>query len=382
MFRNFVPISAEESREIYSFEKDKDPQGFLWQSEGFSNSRKQFRNSRTVNYHSFSNTLQPLDLQSNIVNESCDFFSFKKNHVLPCELGHFQLRNNVKVINQEVFTKIKFNTIIKYSPLTKKKEIICLPSFPSVSFDILDDFLIVGGMDGELLLTTLSNEEKFNYKISLEHSRICNSVKLFNEGPIRILASNNDCHLRIIDPETKENLTDIECSNCVNDSSISKDFNQIAACLDSINDYVFDRRTGTACAELKGHSDFGFCVDWNPFKDYELATGNQDKSVMIWDLRKGTEPTLILKGTLGSVFYLKYSTNGKYLACAESVDFLNIYDTGNIKERQVLDFFGEISGFGYDETDSQNLSLFLGIADINYGSIIELHENSQPSILI
>lgn len=382
MFRSFAPVPEEESREIYSFEKDKDPQGFKWDTEDFKISREDYRERRMNNFRSYSSTLQPLNLPSHVINESCKFFSFKKNYVIPCEFGHFQLRNNLKVINQEIYTRVKYNTIVKYNPLTKKQVNICTPNFSSVSFDILNDFLLIGGGEGDLLLTTLSNEEQFNYKVALSSSCICNSVKMFDEGVIRILLSNNDHHLRIIDPETTENLTDIECSSCVNHASISKDFNLIAACLDSVDDYVFDRRTGSVCAKLEGHTDYGFCVDWNPFKEYELATGNQDKSVMIWDLRKGNEPVNVLKGSLGSVFNLKYSTNGKYLVCAESVDFLNVYDTGNIKERQVLDFFGDISGFGFNEADDQNLSLFLAIADNNYGSIIELHENSQPSIII
>lgn len=375
-----MSLPVDETREVYAFEKERDPQGFKWNGDQFSVSRNEFRLRRMLNYRSFRNTNEPLELPSNVLNESCSFFSFKKNHVLPCQFGHFQLRNNLKVRNQSVFTRTKHNQLTKFNPLKNSKELIASPQFNSVSFDIYNEYLIIGGMEGDLMLTTLSGDEKFCYKISNEPSKICNSTKLFNDGVMRILVSNNDHHLRIVDPETQENLTDIECCSCVNHASISKDFNLIAACLDSVFDYVFDRRDGNACFRLQGHTDFGFCVDWNPAKEFELATGNQDKSVMIWDLRKPDGPVNVLKGNLGSVFYLKYSSNGKYLSCAESVDFLNIYDTGNIKERQVLDFFGEISGFDYDDSDESNLSLYLSIADNIYGSIIELHENSQPSI--
>lgn len=383
---NFIQTEDCNTRCIYGFEYDKDPQGIKWNSDEFSLSRDEFRLQRSRTYTSYRNLKEKVSFDDETTNQKCKFFTFKKNHSVMCEYSHFQLRNNVKVISEsEIYLKVRNNTISKYNPLNESSEVVF--AFNQicnvVSFDILDDLIVAGGMEGELLLLDTLGHLKFKTELSQEESRITNSVKLFSDqGAKRLLVCNNDHKIRIIDPETQKSLSEIEFQECVNDASISNDQILVAACLDSINDYIIDRRSNQTVAMCEGHSDFGFSVDWDPSNSFELATGNQDLSVMTWDIRKCNSPLHVLHCYLGAGLGVKYSKNGKYLTFAESADFFSVVDKTNIKERQILDFFGEISGFGILEDDPDNLRIFLGMGDPSYWSLIELHENSQTSFIL
>lgn len=372
------------NRRIFGFENEIDPQGIPWNSDEFNLTRDEFRLQRSRTYNSFRNLSVNLSLSDETSNQECNFFTFKKNHPIMCEYSHFQLRNNVKVVSEKViFIKVRNNTISKYNPIGEVTEPVYHPNFAAVSFDVLDDYIVVGGMEGELVLLDTSGAQKFSTVLTNIDSRITNSVKLFDEQGIkRLLVCNNDHNLRIIDAETQASLSQIELEGCINDAAISNDQNLIATCLDSIYDFIIDRRTNQIVTKCEGHTDFGFSVDWDPSNSFELATGNQDLSVMIWDIRNCSSPLHVLRCYLGAGLGVKYTKNGKYLTFSESADFLNVIDKKNIKERQILDFFGEISGFGILEDDSENLRIYLGMGDPNYCSLIELHENSQTSFIL
>ncbi|OBT76906.1 histone-binding protein RBBP4 [Pseudogymnoascus sp. 05NY08] len=66
---------------------------------------------------------------------------------------------------------------------------------------------------------------------------------------------------------------------------------------------VFDRTkhsslpTGTVTpqAELRGHTKEGFGLCWNPHEKGQLATGSEDKTVRLWDLKSVTATSNIVK---------------------------------------------------------------------------------------
>ncbi len=50
-------------------------------------------------------------------------------------------------------------------------------------------------------------------------------------------------------------------------------------------------------ARLQGHQDFSFAAAWHP-GGVLLATGNQDTTTLLWDVRKTDEPLTRLAGRL------------------------------------------------------------------------------------
>jgi WD40 repeat protein len=131
-------------------------------------------------------------------------------------------------------------------------------------------------------------------------------------------------------------------------------------------------------APLSGHLDFSFASSWNP-DGVTFATGNQDKTCRIWDMRNLSKSVAVLKGNLGAIRSIRYSSDGKYMAIAEPADFVHVYDVNSGYEKeQEIDFFGEISGISFSP-DTE--SLFIGVWDRTYGSLLEYGRRHNYSYL-
>ena len=124
-----------------------------------------------------------------------------------------------------------------------------------------------------------------------------------------------------------------------------------------------------------GSSGLVFCSyplqsAWHP-DNVTLATGNQDKTCRVWDVRNLSKSVAVLKGNMGAIHSIRYSSDGQYMAMAEAADFVHVYDTKNGYEKeQEIDFFGEIAGISFSP-DAESESLFIGVWDRTYASLLE-----------
>lgn len=123
-------------------------------------------------------------------------------------------------------------------------------------------------------------------------------------------------------------------------------------------------------ASVAGHLDYSFASAWHP--DGRLfATGNQDKTCRVWDVRNLTSPVSVLKGNMGAIRSIRFSTDGQFLVMAEPADFVHIYNIKeNFERRQELDFFGEITGVSLSPDDE---SIYIGIWDRTYASLLQFN---------
>ena len=122
---------------------------------------------------------------------------------------------------------------------------------------------------------------------------------------------------------------------------------------------------------VEGHLDYSFASAWHPDGNV-FATGNQDKTCRVWDIRKLSSPTAILKGNLGAVRSICFSSDGQFMYVAEPADFVHVYSTqDDYRRRQEIDFFGEISGVALSPDDE---SLYIGIWDRTYASLLQYNK--------
>ena len=374
-----------DSREIIQYE-DKDHQGIPWNSQNID-SREETRNKRMIFFNSNRGKHYSFMNQGdNTINNACPLFKFVMSHNIYSKESHRQLRNLVHCTSPEnVYINTSLNKLCKYDPIRRKTEEIASPKFRTISFHVLGEDIVIGGFQGQLMMVDTSKNIKFVRTLSEDLSRSTNCVKLFMEqGTLRILACSNDKKVRIISPDIETPESTFELGFSVNYGSVSQDRKKIALCLDSPEDLVIDRNTGEVLHRLNGHVGNGFSADWDPSNEFYLATANEDETVMIWDIRQGSEltPLNILHSTAGFAYKVQYSRNGKYLAFSEINDFLNIFDKREFKERQVIDYFGSITGFTFSESCREDLRIFLGVADSTFHSLIELQENISNSINI
>ena len=125
---------------------------------------------------------------------------------------------------------------------------------------------------------------------------------------------------------------------------------------------IADIRTGQLCHELIGHTGNTFATDWHSDENY-VATGNEDFSTLIWDLRT-EKPVYKLCGTNGRVGSIKFVRNSQLLIVGDYSNTLRVYDTRNYSGFSEVNFKGRLQGF--DSTEDGR-SLFVGVDDITSG---------------
>jgi WD40 repeat protein len=133
-----------------------------------------------------------------------------------------------------------------------------------------------------------------------------------------------------------------------------------------------------AIGSLKGHLDYSFASAWHPDGNV-LATGSQDTTCRLWDIRNLSQSLAVLGGRMGSIRCVKFSSDGRFLATAEPVDFVHIYDSfADYGKSHEIDLFGEIAGLSFSP-DTE--AFYVGIADPTYGGLIEFTKRHQHHYL-
>jgi WD40 repeat protein len=82
---------------------------------------------------------------------------------------------------------------------------------------------------------------------------------------------------------------------------------------------------------------------------------------------------------MGSIRCVKFSLDGRFLATAEPVDFVHIYDSySDYGKSHEIDLFGEIGGLSFSP-DTE--AFYVGLADQTYGGLIEFTKRHQHHYL-
>lgn len=156
----------------------------------------------------------------------------------------------------------------------------------------------------------------------------------------------------------------------INASEAAEDGNMIACVGDSRKIRILDIKSNVEIAAIQGHLDHCFSVSWSPCGRY-LASGSQDRSARIFDIRKLDKSLHTLVGNMAPVRCVKFSPCGSLFTMMEADDFVHVFSVkSDFLESQVIDFFGEISGITFDP-DGNNF--YIGCAGNENGGIFEFN---------
>ncbi|GJZ23341.1 uncharacterized WD repeat-containing protein-like protein isoform X4 [Tanacetum coccineum] len=61
--------------------------------------------------------------------------------------------------------------------------------------------------------------------------------------------------------------------------------------------------------KMNGHVDYSFASAWHPNVQI-VATGNQDTTCRLWDIQNPSESLAVLKGRMGAIRAIRFSTDG------------------------------------------------------------------------
>ncbi|CAG7898644.1 unnamed protein product [Brassica rapa] len=370
----------------------KDIQGISWDK--LSLTREEYRKIRLQSYRNYENIPNSGEASGKDCLDSekgSSFYMFKKNFrsVTPTIL-HFQLRELVwATSNHDVYLMCN-NSITHWSTLTSSRDEVLdlaglvtpseehpgslLEGFSKTqvsSLAVKDGMVVAGGFSGELICKHLDRPGvSFCYRLTSEENAITNCVNIHrnSSGALHFMASSNDGGVRNFDIETYQLVQHFHYPWPVNHSSVNPDGKLVTIVGDDPDGLLVDSNNGETVGRLYGHLDYSFASAWHP-DGVTFATGNQDKTCRVWDVRNLSKSVAILKGNLGAIRSIKFTSDGQYMAMAEAADFVHVYNTktGYMKEQEI-DFFGEISGISFSP-DTE--SLFIGVYDRSYGSLME-----------
>lgn len=310
------------------------------------------------------------------------------------KLSHFQLRN---VIASTTFNHVFYagkHKVIQYNPFYAEKNVVMDLTEPTVhsSFSNSEsvqistiaaahNVLIAGGFYGEYGMTALDRPSHLKHTEGLvteDQNSITNHIEInlsrHSGLPIAAFASN-DNGLRILDCTTNQFISQQRGFGFpINCTAISPDRRLRVIVGDSENVTITNAETGDVLEELEGHRDHGFACAWAD-DGWHVATGNQDKQIKIWDARKWrkngrSNPIATLPTELAGARSLKFSPIGsgpRVLVAAEPADIVSVIDASLYKEKQTLDFFGEIGGIAFEP---EGQTLFVGNCDSFRGGVL------------
>ena len=212
-------------------------------------------------------------------------------------------------------------------------------------------------------------------RIASQDDGITNAIELCAAGPCgggaSVVASNNAAHVRVFDAAGMRLAAAHRFPWAVNCTTVSPCGMLAAVVGDHPTAALLDLRSGEHVAALAGHVDFSFAAAWHPGGQL-LATGSQDNTARVWDVRSTRHALHVLKGRMAAVRSLRFAPNGSCLVMAEAADFVHLIECGSgkpaFRQEQLIDLFGEVAGVSFSPDGD---SLFVGVADMTYGSLLE-----------
>ena len=248
---------------------------------------------------------------------------------------------------------------------------------------VKDNLMVAGGFHGELICKYVDQPGvAFCTNLTGNKNSITNAVDIYQSpnGATRVMAANNDCVVRTFDTEKYSLLSQFPFPWSVNNTSVSPDGKLLAVLGDSSDCLIADSQSGKEIASLRGHLDYSFSSAWHP-DGRVLATGNQDRTCRLWDVRNPSESLAVLEGRIGAIRGLRFSPDGRFLAASEPADFVHVYDSlTGYSRAQEIDLFGEIAGVSFSP-DGGAEALFVGVADRTYGSLLEFRRRRRHHYL-
>lgn len=375
--------------------RGKDIQGIPWHTMNIT--RQKYRENRIKRYDSHRDVPQSemgmiqLYKTCKKIQKGGNFYVFQNNtrSVKPT-YAHFQLSNLVWATSKHDVYLSSDYSIIYWSALSRKgTEVLdvvghivasefhqeaAIDGFRVVDITSMaakDDLLVVGGYEGELICKYLGIEDVSYCSKITENGSSTNSIEIYQcpGGATRLLTSSNDCGVRVFDlSDGFARMHHFYFPWPVNHASVSPDNKLFLVVGDNVEGFLSDCQTGKNVATLQGHMDYSFASAWHP-NGRVFATGNQDTTCRLWDIRNTSTSLEVLKGNMGAIRSIRFSSDGQFMAMAEQADFVHIYDAKNMSNKsQEIDFFGEITGISFSP-DTE--SLFIGVQDETYGSLLE-----------
>ncbi|KAG5555651.1 hypothetical protein RHGRI_006338 [Rhododendron griersonianum] len=322
--------------------KGKDIQEIPW--ERLNITREKYRQTRLEQYENYEDVLQSgegSEKDCKVTMKGGMYYEFRRNsRSVKSTIPHPQCRDFVWATSKHDVYLMSHFSVTHWSALTCNKTEVLNFSGHVAPCEKHPGSLLEGFTQTEV--STLAVKDRLLVAGGFQGELICKHTSLSPDGKLRIIVGDN--------PEGM----------------------------------LVDSGTGKMVASLVGHLDFSLASAWHP-DGLTFATGNQDKTCRIWDARNLSKSVAALKGNLGAIQPIRYSSDGRFMAMAEPADFVHVFDAkSGYEKEQEIDFFGEIYGMSFSP-DTE--SLFIGVCDAigvwerSYDGLLEFGRRRNNSCL-
>ncbi|KAF8456184.1 hypothetical protein BGX38DRAFT_66279 [Terfezia claveryi] len=367
-----------------------DCQGIPWNNLGVT--RDAFRVLRNRTYKNYRNVPHVAYTKLDPLPDNRHFFRFnRQENTKRIRVVHFQLRNLLSVTSRhDIFYSSEHCRIRRTELGSKESEIIIDLStgvgggsgtgtgspVKITTMAARYGVVIAGGFSGEYAMKSLFSP--FESKpivgtVTRNDNGITNHVHSHlgrNSGSPVAVFSSNDNKLRVLDCYRNTFIGEQSFDWPINCSATSPDGRLRVVVGDHKDIVIVEADSGKILRTLEGHQDYGFSCAWSD-DGYSIATGNQDRTVRIYDARNFSRSITQIGTNIAGVRTLRFSENGcgrRVLVCPEPADYVNVIDAVTWDGMQKFDFFGEIAGV---ELSPKGGEMFVANADFSVGGLME-----------
>lgn len=367
-----------------------DVQGIPWDTLPFS--RTDYRATRMADQTRSRDSMDFTEGLKYLLKEprrGAQFYNFFSNaRAVKCSIVHFQLRNLAWATSVHDVYVMHDASIVHWDAASKRRtQVLDLSgSGPSMASGLgvvqistmiaKDDLVIAGGFYGEMVAKNMRTGTIIhNKRITYDENAITNAIDMFDNT---IMTSNNDCYVRCFDMETFERKSQFSFEKAVNHATRQPYGKMVVVAGDENPIQVIDGDSGERISLLRGHGHFSFATGWHP-NGRMFATGSQDQTCRIWDVRNMSQSVNVLGAHMGAIRSLRFSACGRFMVMAEPRDYVHIFEVngGDFDTCQEIDLFGEIAGIALTP-DAEGL--YVAVSDRLYSSLIEYEQRSSSKL--
>ena len=268
--------------------------------------------------------------------------------------------NHVLLATQSGFSSLNLTT-------NQSKKLIECESY-SIAFDKRNELLTGLDADKHFFVHDLKSGKQV-LRMQLGDADMVNNAQFVDYPQQSVFVCANSTDVTSVDIEKQALVKCMQSSDNVNFLAFSDRQNLFALATDDTVIEVMDPRAQkTTVCPLHGHEDANFAVEF--LDDFVLASGGQDSSLRLWDLRKPNSETDLLVGNGMAVSSIKWDARRRVVYSIDYAVSVNAFsqDRGEWR-RSAFSFFGITKGLDLVPGSGQ---VVVGIAERNYGGLLSL----------
>ncbi|KAI1128392.1 WD40 repeat-like protein [Nemania abortiva] len=350
-----------------------DIQGINWEHLGVT--RGAARKCRAKTFRNYTNIPESdawnPSIPDRLLTRNENYFRFRNMDLrTDVRLLHFQLRNIMGCASRTAVYYPSVNGTVRMVDPTSGiiKTAMRFKNAEDASVSTLaaeTGILATGSFYGTYRYRPIDTEDESRYydgRLTEHISGITNHIQVNSSRrssvPQAAFASN-DYGFRIVDLARNETILNRMYDWALNCTALNPDKRLRVMVGDLPEILITEAETGKILQKLEGHRDYGFACDWAP-DGWTVATGNQDKSIRIWDARNWKDSVTVIRSEIAGVRSLRFSPLGsgkRLLLAAEEADVINIVDAQTFNSKQTFDIFGELAGVSFTSGGQEVVAL-------------------------